>query len=66
MVKYGLLIGINYRNTADELFGCINDVNNVKVFLQSQLGYTDFVMLTDDTPAKPTGINILKQILVAQ
>jgi len=62
MVKYGLLIGINYRNTADELFGCINDVNNVKVFLQSQLGYTDFVMLTDDTPVKPTGINILNQI----
>ena len=62
MVKYGLLIGINYRNTPDELFGCINDVNNIKFFLQSQLGYTDFVMLTDDTPVKPTGINILKQI----
>jgi len=62
MVKCGLLIGINYRGTEAQLNGCINDVNNMKLFLQSQLGYTDFVMLTDDTPVKPTGINILKQI----
>ena len=63
MVKYGLLIGINYRNTADELYGCINDVNNVKIFLESNLGYTNFVILTDDTPSKlPTKENILKAI----
>lgn len=62
MVKYGLLIGINYRNTNDELYGCINDVNNVKIFLESKLGYTNFLMLTDDTPLKPTKKNILKAI----
>lgn len=59
MVKYGVLIGINYRNTSSELYGCINDVNNVKTFLQSQLGYTRFITLTDDTPIKPTKGNIL-------
>jgi hypothetical protein len=59
MVKYGVLIGINYRNTSSELYGCINDVNNVKTFLQSQLGYTRFITLTDDTPIKPTKTNIL-------
>ena len=59
MVKYGVLIGINYRNTSSELNGCINDVNNVKTFLQSQLGYTRFSILTDDTPTKPTRANIL-------
>lgn len=59
MVKYGVLIGINYRNTSSELYGCINDVNNVKSFLASQLGYTRFITLTDDTPLKPTKANIL-------
>ena len=62
MVKYAVLIGINYTGTEHELYGCINDINNTKTFLQSQLGYTDFVMLTDDTPVKPTRANILNQI----
>lgn len=62
MTKYGLLIGINYTGTADQLYGCINDVMNVQIFLQSHLGYNDFVMLTDDTPVKPTRENILNQI----
>ena len=63
MVKYGLLIGINYINTADELYGCINDVNNVKMFLESKLGYTNFVVLTEDIPSKlPTKQNILQAI----
>jgi hypothetical protein len=63
MVKYAFLIGINYRKTADELNGCINDVNNMKIFLQSKLGYTNnIVTLTDDTSVKPTRSNILKGI----
>jgi hypothetical protein len=62
MVKYGLLIGINYTGTEDQLYGCINDVNNMKLFLASKLGYTNFAMLTDDTPVKPTRANILNQI----
>lgn len=62
MVKYGLLIGINYTGTEDQLNGCINDVNNIKNFLQSQLGYTNFVMLTDNTSLKPTKANILNAI----
>jgi hypothetical protein len=62
MVKYALLIGINYTGTADQLYGCINDVNNVRTFLQSQLGYTNFVMLTDNTDVKPTKINITNAI----
>ena len=62
MVKYALLIGINYTGAADQLYGCINDVNNVRTFLQSQLGYTNFVMLTDNTPVKPKKINITNAI----
>ena len=62
MVKYALLIGINYTGTQDELYGCINDVNNMRTFLQSQMGYTNFVMLTDNTPVKPKKINIMSAI----
>lgn len=66
MVKYGLLIGINYRNnTESELYGCINDVNNVKLFLESKMGYTKFVILTDDATKRslrPTKSNILRAI----
>lgn len=62
MVKYGLLIGINYTNTKEQLYGCINDVNNMRNFLQSQLGYTNFVTLTDNTSVKPTKANILRSM----
>ena len=59
MVKYALLIGINYKNTPIQLQGCINDINNMRNFLQNSLGYTRFITLTDDTPYKPTRKNIL-------
>ena len=59
MVRYALLIGINYKNTPIQLQGCINDINNMRNFLQNSLGYTRFITLTDDTPSKPTRKNIL-------
>ena len=59
MVKYALLIGINYNRTEFQLQGCINDINNMRNFLQNSLGYTRFITLTDDTPYKPTRKNIL-------
>jgi len=59
MVKYALLIGINYKNTPIQLQGCINDISNMRQFLQNSLGYTRFITLTDDTPSKPTRKNIL-------
>ena len=63
MVKYALSVGLNYKNTPNELYGCINDVKNMKTFLQSQLGYTRFTMLTDDDPKMlPTKQNILNAI----
>ncbi|WOO76542.1 Metacaspase-1 [Vanrija pseudolonga] len=49
--RKALLIGINYFNQQGQLRGCINDVQNVKRFLQSKYGYRDedMVILTDDT-----------------
>mmetsp|Transcript_30113 Transcript_30113/g.76048 ORF Transcript_30113/g.76048 Transcript_30113/m.76048 type:complete len:636 (-) Transcript_30113:139-2046(-) len=48
--KRALLVGINYRGAAQELRGCINDVNNQKVALMEYFGYqdSDILMLTED------------------
>ncbi|KAI8330945.1 caspase domain-containing protein [Choanephora cucurbitarum] len=63
--KRALLIGINYFGTKHELSGCINDVANIKEFIQSLYGFSeeDMVILTDDqdrnTKFYPTRENIL-------
>ena len=57
--KYAALIGINYRNTPNELYGCINDTTNIKNMLQAKYGFNNFVFLTDDTNKKPTKENII-------
>ncbi|CDO52196.1 hypothetical protein DV495_003281 [Geotrichum candidum] len=62
--RKALLIGINYIGQKAALRGCINDVHNVKNFLQ-QHGYRedDMVVLTDDQSnqrALPTRENILR------
>ena len=58
-MKYALLIGINYTGTVNELYGCINDVNNIYAFLKSSLNYNLFITMTDNTKIKPTKANIL-------
>jgi len=66
--RSALLVGINYRGTADELNGCYNDVVNVATYLRTVLGYAPsaITMLTDGNlgstfPASvaPTRQNIL-------
>lgn len=48
--RKALLVGVNYFGTRSELRGCINDVHNVKQFIQQRAGYRDddMVILTDD------------------
>jgi hypothetical protein len=60
--KTALLIGINYRNTVNQLNGCINDVTNVKTLLDSW-GFQSTLM-TDDTPGSlyPNKNNILAKL----
>jgi hypothetical protein len=58
--KKALLIGINYTGTSDELFGCINDVTNIKERISNQ-GFTDITVLTDLTTKKATRNNILEE-----
>jgi metacaspase-1 len=61
-IKKALLIGINYKNTANELRGCINDVIAIKTVLSSSYGYEEknILLLTDETHIKPTAANILE------
>lgn len=57
--KFAVLVGINYKNTPNELYGCINDTKNVKKTLESKFGFTHFCFLTDDTNKKPSKENIM-------
>jgi hypothetical protein len=60
--KNALLIGCNYKNTQYELFGCINDVNNIKNKIQKEYKFNNITILTDNTTKKPTKINILNSL----
>ena len=62
VVKRALLIGINYNGTINQLYGCINDINNVEKKITSSFGFTEIIKLTDDTLIKPTRQNILDQM----
>lgn len=64
MSKKALLIGINYTGSSSALNGCINDVNNIKEYLINNGYQSDNIkVLTDDTPLKPTRVNILSGLL---
>jgi hypothetical protein len=48
-----LLVGINYFKTNYELFGCINDVQTLRIKMNAS-GFKNIVTLTDDKNPKPT------------
>lgn len=58
--KNALMIGINYLGTYSQLYGCINDVNNLKIRL-SDKGFSNMNIITDLTSKKPTKANILEE-----
>jgi hypothetical protein len=58
-MRRALLIGINYIGTPNQLYGCINDINNIGVYLSVDRKYNSFIVLTDYTSRKPTRANIL-------
>lgn len=58
--RKALFIGINYKGQQGELRGCLNDVKNIRTFLQSHYKIDEEQVLTDDNPASmPTRANIL-------
>lgn len=56
--RNALLVGINYIGTQNELYGCINDINDINDRIVSQ-GFKNINILTDNTAIKPTKNNIL-------
>lgn len=64
MSKLALHIGIDYEGSDSELFGCENDAHNMKKLTKDILGYKDenIMMMTDNTPNKPTHENIMKHL----
>lgn len=60
-MKRALLVGINYVGTPSQLYGCINDIDNVAEYLKSARGYESrsIIVMSDTTPRKPTRANIL-------
>jgi hypothetical protein len=59
--KRALMIGINYVGTPYQLNGCINDVASMSAKLRSDYGFANITTLTDETPVKPTRVNILSE-----
>ncbi|KAJ4978290.1 hypothetical protein NE237_009070 [Protea cynaroides] len=62
--RLATLVGCNYFNTRNELYGCINDVLAIREVLINRFGFhpNNIQLLTDeaDSPVKPTGANIKK------
>jgi hypothetical protein len=67
--RTALLVGINYRNTADELNGCYNDVVNVATYLRTVLGYdpASITMLSDGNRGSvfPASVAPTRQNIIA-
>jgi metacaspase-1 len=58
-MRRALLVGINYIGTPYQLYGCINDINNIGSYLQKVRKYNSFIVMTDMSRIKPTRSNIL-------
>lgn len=55
-----LCVGINYKRSPYELYGCINDANNIAGQLNTFFpGSGEIRVLSDDTTTKPTKANIM-------
>jgi hypothetical protein len=58
LISNALIVGINYIGTDYQLYGCINDANNIREFVSAR-GCEKILMMTDKEMVKPTKINIL-------
>ncbi|HFR4221496.1 caspase family protein [Bacillus sp. A260] len=70
MKKLGLIVGINYTNTPNELGGCVNDANDMihKLVKEFNFQTTDIQLLIDDVATRKNileGLNYLVQELSA-
>lgn len=61
MKSRALLVGLNYNNTPCKLNGCINDVKNLKDWLEKSILGINIKVVTDDTKAV-RGIDIVSSL----
>ena len=63
-MKYALLFGVNYTHTPEAgLRGCVNDVNNMKSYLNDKLHFDKIKVYTDEHNIYDTGFqNIIHKI----
>tara|TARA_B110000908_G_scaffold155943_1_gene194612 strand:- start:89 stop:883 length:795 start_codon:yes stop_codon:yes gene_type:complete len=64
-MKCALLVGINYRNTPNELDGCENDVDNIEIVLKDTLQFDSIIKMTElskKSELVPNYNNILEQL----
>jgi len=61
--RKALFIGINYVGQKGELRGCINDVKNIRAFLESHYPIDEVKVLTDDQTGSPDNMPTRANIL---
>ena len=59
--KSALLIGSNFIGTNYPLSGCINDLNNMKIFLTDK-GFENIIMIADDLSLKPNKETVIREL----
>ena len=58
--RKALFVGINYFGSKAELRGCINDVKNIREWMESNYKFSEIKVLTDDNKdAMPTKANMI-------
>jgi len=60
--KKAVYIGINYLDSTNQLIGCVNDARNISELFSKKFGFTNYLLLTDDTDdenLKPNYDNII-------
>ncbi|OAE22421.1 hypothetical protein AXG93_2381s1170 [Marchantia polymorpha subsp. ruderalis] len=66
MAKRAVLVGCNYPGSYCPLYGCINDVTNMRKILMEVYGFKKknivFMVDTDEKSLMPTGKNIVQQL----
>lgn len=66
MAKRAMLVGCNYLGSYCPLYGCINDVTNMRKILMEVYGFEKknivFMVDTDEKSLMPTGKNIVQQL----
>ena len=60
--KKALVIGCNYIGKSYELYGCINDADNIKKLLKDKYEFYTINVITDYTIVTPTKKNILNEL----